>query len=352
MLSGWIQREPTANDPEPQERPGSWAFQMALSLLGPLFFLSGFLSVLAPLPLLYLYAGTPNARRGRLWAAAATLIGLLLCLAVQGPLASSWLGSLLFFLFAALPALVLGELLLRHLGPDKAVGGAVLAVALAAFLSAWGIARSKGVELIPAAQQLTQQFLREKAESLLSQGGELSDETRQSLQEIKDSPGKGTETLPGLALFGILLLCALPCVALVRWNPKGFLRRAGIPRDYLRKWAAPEWLVWPALLCGAFHLFEVSPVSEVARNALIPILLIYFFHGMSILAYFLDSLRLRGPFRILFYGTAVLFLTPMVVSFGFFDLWFGFRNRNRQKDGPKDGPKDGDEGGERKDPRD
>jgi hypothetical protein len=46
---------------------------------------------------------------------------------------------------------------------------------------------------------------------------------------------------------------------------------------------------------------------------------------MSILAYFLDSLRLRGPIRIIFYGTAILFLTLMVVSFGFFDLWFKFR---------------------------
>ena len=318
---------------------------MALSLLGPLFFLSGFLSLLAPLPLLYLYAGTPNARRGRAWAAGATVIGLLLCLAVKGPLLSSWLGSLLFFLFAALPALVLGELLLRQLGPNKAVAGAVLAVTLASFVSVWGIARSKGVELLPAAQQLTQQFLREQAESLLQRSqGELSEENRESLQKLKESPATGTETLPGVALFGILLLCALPCVALVRWNPKGFLRRAGIPRDFLRRWSAPEWLVWPALLSGAFHLFEVPPVSDLARNALIPILLIYFFHGMSILAYFLDSLRLRGPFRVLFYGTAILFLTPMVVSFGFFDLWFGFRTRNR--------PKDGDEGGERKDPRD
>ena len=324
MQSGFTDLESTNGSREPQQRPGSWAFQMALSLLGPLFFLSYLFSILAPLPLLYLQVGTPNSGRGRSWAAGAALVGILLCLAVKG-----WLwGSLLFFLFAALPALVLGELLLRHLSPEKAIAGAVMAVVLATSLSAWSIAKARGIELLPSARQATEQFLRDTADRLLSQDrSDISEETRESLRQLKEAPGKELESLPGVALAMILLLCTLPCVALIRWNPKGFLRRTGIPRDYLRKWAAPEWLVWPALLCGAFHLFELSPFSEIARNALIPILLIYFFHGMSILAYFLDSMRLRGPFRIFFYGMAILFLTPMVVSFGFFDLWFGFRNR-------------------------
>ena len=72
-------------------------------------------------------------------------------------------------------------------------------------------------------------------------------------------------------------------------------------------------------------LFETPILSSWARNLLKPILLIYFFQGMSILSYFLDSLRLRGPIRMIFYGTATLFLPLMVVSFGFFDLWFKFR---------------------------
>jgi len=295
---------------------------MALCLLGPLFFLSYLFSILAPLPLLYLQLGSPFLRRGRIWSLIATAVGLLLCFAVKG-----WLwGSLLYFLFAALPALILGELLSRQVGPEKAVLAAVLMVATVSTLFAWGIAQSRGLQLMPAARQVTEQFLKETAERLLSQQkSDISDDTRAALEQLKSKPGEEVVTLPGVAL-------ALPCVALIRWNPKGFLRRTGIARDYLRKWRTPEWLVWPALLCGAFHLYEVEIFSDLARNTLIPILLIYFFHGMSILAFFLDSLRLRGPFRVVFYGAAMLFLTPMVVSFGFFDLWFNFRTRNRPAD--------------------
>lgn len=343
MQSGWIDRDEDWNKRGSPERPGSWAFQLALSLLGPLFFLSYLFSLLAPLPLLYLHVGTASATRGRRWASGAVLLGLLLCFAVKG-----WLwGSLLFLLFAALPALVLGELLLRQFGPEKAVAGAVVAVTVASLLSAWGVAHQKGIELLPSAKQMTEKFIHDTADRLLSQEkGDLSEETKESLKKIRGAPAAELITLPGMMLFAILLLCALPCVALIRWNPKGFLRRAGISRDFLRKWSAPEWLVWPSLLCGALHLYEVSPFTEIARNALIPILLIYFFHGMSILAYFLDSMRLRGPFRVLFYGTAILFLTPMVVSFGFFDLWFGFRTRNRGADAGDDKDKDtkGDQG--------
>ncbi len=319
---------------EPFERPGSWAFQLALCLLGPLFFLSvGFL-VLAPLPFLYLYVGTPQIHRGRLWAAIALLIGLGLSFVIHG-----WLwGSLSFFLLASLPAVVLGEMLLRRIGPERAVGGAFLAVVLASTFSAWVITRSRGLEMVPAIHSATEALLTESVENFLAQeASRLPENTRADLQILKEKPAEFLAELPGIAAFLLLLLCTLPCVAMIRWNPKGFLRRAGISRDFLRRWRSPEWFVWVALACGASLLFEVPVLSEVAINLLKPILLIYFFQGMSILAYFLDSLRLRGPFRVVFYGLAIALLTPMVVSFGFFDLWFNFRGRNRPADEEKRG---------------
>lgn len=303
-------------------RPGSWAFSLALCLLGPLFFLSYAFSLLAPLPLLYLHSGEPDPRKGRIWVVVATILGATLSAIVKG----SW-GGIGFFLFAALPAIVLGELLLRKKGPELAVTGALSAMLLSGLL-AWGVSESRGVSLWPVAKQAIESQVVATSELLLSRNPEeIPQETRDELERLKKSPQEIFQELPGFLLGALLLLCILPCVTLIRWNPKGFLRRTGIHRDFLRKWKTPDWLVWPALLCGAFFVFEMEPYSQIARNAIKPILIIYFFQGMSILAYFLDSLRLRGPIRVVLYALGILFLWPMVVSFGFFDFWFNFRGR-------------------------
>jgi hypothetical protein len=320
-------------DGRDDERPGSWAFQLALCLLGPLFFVSLFFTILAPLPVLYLFVGRPDLRSGRAWWGVGLVIGLALSFQVYG-----WLwGSLSFFLLASLPALVLGELLARRTKPERAVLGAFVAVVAAGVFSAWVVVHSQGLDLIPTVRDAAAEGVRYLARHLLAQAHpDVPDASLEPFRAVLADPMVVLREIPGYVASFLLLLCALPCVALIRWNPKGFLRRTGITRDFLRRWRTPEWLVWPALLCGAFHIFEVPVLSDLARNLVKPILLIYFFQGMSILAYFLDSMRLRGPIRIFFYGMAALFLNSMVVSFGFFDLWFSFRGgrsyfgKNRQ----------------------
>lgn len=305
------------------ERP--WAFQLALCLLGPLFFLSFLLSLLSPLPLLYLHAGTHNAAKGRVWALIALFVGVTIAFSIKG-----WMGAVGFFLFASLPAAVLAEIFLRQKGTEWAVAGAMIAVALGGLI-VMAAAKAQGTDLVEIGKNALHTQVQAVADGILSRNENLPDETKEELQNLKATPSLLYPELPGIALSVLLLLCLLPSLALIRWNPKGFLRRAGIPRDFLRKWKTPDWLVWVALLCGAFQVFEYSPLTEITGNVLKPLLVIYFFQGMSILAYFLDSLRLRGPLRIFLYGTGLLFLTPMVVSFGFFDIWFNFRGRHRPK---------------------
>lgn len=342
---------------EPRNRKGSWAFQLALCLLGPTLFLSYILTIFAALPGLYLHAGTPDRKRGQLWSGLALLIGGALALRIKG-----WPGGLGFVVYASLPAIVLGELLLRRHGPGKAVMGAVLAMFLAVGLHSWIEADRQNQALLPLVRQVAEAQAVTLAGSAQSKDpNEFSLRLTELLQKMDQAPklvllervslflvallvfsnlpdpanaelllkdpSQLLTDLPGMFLVVLLLLAALPCLALIRWNPKGFLRRASVPRDYIRKWKSPEWLVWPTLICGAFLLFEVEYLSVIARNALKPLLVIYFFQGMSILAFFLDSLRLRGPLRAVFYGVSILLATPMVVSFGFFDLWFNFRGR-------------------------
>jgi hypothetical protein len=334
LESGWVDH--TDSD---SERGGSWAFQLALCLLSSIFFVSYVLLILAPLPFVYLYAGTPDPRRGRIWGAAALAIGVVLSCAVHG-----WLwGGVSFLLLTALPSITLGELLLRHFSPEKAVMSAVAAVLLASTIGSFGVIHARGLPYLSTIESLSEQMVRQSVESALHlekvlapKNAEVAEPANNELKEIQKNPKEEAQLIPGTLLFCLLLLCALPCLALIRWNPKGFLRRTGISRDFIRRWRTPDWFVWPALLCGAALLFDVPYAALFARNLLNSILLIYFFQGMSILAYFLDSLRLRGPIRVLFYGTAILFLTLMVVSFGFFDLWVRFRSRSRFQGKAKD----------------
>lgn len=307
------------------ERPTPWAFHLALCLLGPLFFLSYLLTLLSPLPLLYLHSGNPNLRRGRLWLGIAFAIGTGVAFAIKG-----LGGGLSFVVLAAVPALVLGEILLRRKGPERAIAGAFLAVCAAAAGAAYLASQLGGFELVPTVRKAIESQVQVVTNAILAQNpGDMPEQTATDLKSLSENPSLIYQELPGLAAAALLLLCTLPCLALIRWNPKGFLRRAGIGRDFLRKWRAPELMVWPALFCGVFLLFPVDYLSVAANNLLKPILLIYFFQGMSILAYFLDSLRLRGPLRVFVYGAGIMFLTPMVVSFGFFDLWFNFRGRHK-----------------------
>lgn len=317
------------DSPEPWERPGSWAFQLALCLLGPLLFLSFSLTILSPLPILYLHSGTPRLSRGRLWTLLAAVLGAtLVYLVSRSPFA-----SYAFVLVSVIPAMILGEAFQRRLKPELAITLACLAM-IAAIAAAFELyLRQNGIQSFQEAYTFLDTQVKTHATRLLQDYPTvISQNQKDFLTLVSEKPVAFLEIIPGLLVSGALLTCTIPALALIRWNPKGFLRRIVLPRDYLRKWRSPEWLVWVALFCGAFNLYEAPYLSIVARNLILPLVLIYFFQGMSILAYFLDSLRLRGLFRVFFYGVAIMFLQPMIVSFGFFDLWFNFRGRRKARE--------------------
>lgn len=331
-----LSQEPSrAENPRTPERPGSWAFQLALCLLGPLLFLSIGLTFLAPIPFLYLHLGTPNLKRGRLWLGFAVALGLVLCFLIHG-----WIyGSLLFFLLAPLPAIVLGEMLLRHSKLESTVLSAAFAVFMVGALSAELIMMSKGLPLFSTLKQTTETFVLTNLETFLAtQKANISSSELEAIQLYQKNPSLIFDDLPGVAAAFLLLLCIIPCIALIRWNPKGLLRRIGLPRDLLRRWASPTWLMYLSLLGWATLFFDLPYLSITARNLVKPLLVIYFLQGMSILAYFLDWLRLRGILRVLAYFLALTpFVLPIVASFGFIDYWFDFRGLNRS---PPEEPKE------------
>ena len=99
-------------------------------------------------------------------------------------------------------------------------------------------------------------------------------------------------------------------------------------------WQSPEWLVWGTIISG-FALFLASGSIEfLAINALIVILAIYLFHGLSIVLFFLNKYKVPTWIRVGAYVLIMvqqLFFVVLILA-GLFDQWADFRRIHRRAD--------------------
>ena len=101
----------------------------------------------------------------------------------------------------------------------------------------------------------------------------------------------------------------------------------------LDRWQSPELLVW-GLIAAGFSLFlSFSPLRLVAVNGLVIILAIYFFHGLSILLFYLNKYRVPQWMRLGVYGLILVqqVLVIGVTMAGLFDQWLDFRRNHQEK---------------------
>ena len=127
-----------------------------------------------------------------------------------------------------------------------------------------------------------------------------------------------------------LVLVWVNTFILLRANPRGIREHLGLNASYMRLWKAPEWLIWPTILTGFFLLVEWGRASDVSLNIFKFLMAIYTIQGLSILSFFFDLWNVRGVFRIVGFVVGVFLMMPLVLSLGFFDLWFDFRAKFRQ----------------------
>lgn len=146
-------------------------------------------------------------------------------------------------------------------------------------------------------------------------------------EEIRSMVGQVAPSV--FIVFGILMIWA-NTVFLVRLNPRDLIQRLGLTPGFLRTFKAPEWLVWPTIAAAGVLLVAPWLWSTIALNILIVILTIYAFQGVAILVFFFDAFRFGPLLRILIFFILLTSLWPLLVAFGFFDLWFDFRKKLRQ----------------------
>jgi uncharacterized protein YybS (DUF2232 family) len=97
-------------------------------------------------------------------------------------------------------------------------------------------------------------------------------------------------------------------------------------------WRAPEGLVWAVIVSG-FALFFVSgSIKSVAINVLIIMMVVYFFHGLSILLFYLNKYHAPSWLRIIFYFFILIqwYSWPVLAFAGLFDQWLDFRRIHRR----------------------
>jgi len=179
--------------------------------------------------------------------------------------------------------------------------------------------------------------------------GYVSNTLQLALDMYKDMDG-ADERINVLAqsMEGVLyiLLRILPAVAIVStlfvvWSnlllarPLLKSRRLHCPEfGSLNQWKAPESLVWVAIASGVLLLTPQKGLKILGVNGLIIMMMIYFFQGIAIVAYYFEKKGFPRLVRILFYSliAAQQLVFLLVVGVGFFDLWVDFRRLKQRSE--------------------
>jgi hypothetical protein len=100
-----------------------------------------------------------------------------------------------------------------------------------------------------------------------------------------------------------------------------------LSRGFWSGYRNPEWLVAPTLVAAGLFAFGDHALYFIGLNSIKVILVLYGFQGLSIMSSLLNKFKIFGFVRALLFSVAVFLTMPLVLSFGFFDLWFDFRKK-------------------------
>lgn len=103
---------------------------------------------------------------------------------------------------------------------------------------------------------------------------------------------------------------------------KGFLSNT-----FWSQYRNPAFMVWPTLAFGFLYAFGDHAPHLIGLNGFKLAMVLYALQGLSVLVYLLNRKEIHGFLRLLILGLAVSAATPVIISLGFFDLWFDFRRK-------------------------
>jgi uncharacterized protein YybS (DUF2232 family) len=279
--------------------------------LAPIVGLMG--SALVPVPLAF-YRVKLGERGG--WTVAAASMAYVVVLG--GGLELLFFGSLIAM------GVLMGEMMSRRWPLEHMVAAVCGAVFGAGSVGLWVVGLATGRGFLGTLSAGVRQNL-ELTLSLYREMGLSPDQIRflESSMAVIEQVMVGM--MPALVIGSTLMAAWVSVLSL-----RTLFRRFGIPApDYgaLDHWKAPEVLVWPVIACGVLLLLPSLVAKTVGLNGLVVLMVVYFFQGMAIIAYFFQKKRIPRIARIVLYALIALQQIVMlgVIVVGFFDTWFNFR---------------------------
>lgn len=301
---------------------GSVILIIAISVWMPV--IGSFFSLIIPLPFLF-YFYKLEMKEG-LMNGAVTLFIVWLLEKMTG---QSYL--FLFCLELGIAGLVLSELFKRQfsIGATVFFGTTAMLFMGIVTLSLVGAAEGRGpVEMILGYLQTTMT----QTVGLYEQSG-LEREKIEQIRQALDLLGKLIARIyPAIIIIGVGFMVWLNVILSKPVFRRGRLSYPAFGES--DRWGAPEFLVWGIIGSGFALFLPLTGLKFVAENLLIVLLVIYVFHGLSVLIFFFNKYSMPGWARAGIYFLIVLqqvFLL-MLAFVGIFDQWADFRKIHKKID--------------------
>ncbi len=139
--------------------------------------------------------------------------------------------------------------------------------------------------------------------------------------------------LPGMLMTSFLSIMLVNILIL-----RGMLARRGIVLHNfacLRCYRSPDFLIWMVIAITASLVLThyqygsgfLGGLRYMGINMMMVLMLIYFFQGISIIAFFFEKKNVPAPVRMICYALVALqfYFSILVIGLGFFDHWADFR---------------------------
>ncbi len=301
---------------------GGAAFLLLASAWIP--FIGPFFSLLTPLPFLC-YATSLGLRQGiKLAAVAVFAIGLLANLMGQPQ-------AIIFVIEFSIIGMGLSELFRR----EMALGQTLLLATVFMLLLGLGLLFFIGLSKNMGPIEMILAYMAEHLNATIAAYKDVSVEGTDA--QALETYAKAfmlviSKIYPSLMIIGtgfalwLNIVIAKPLFRL--WNLK-------YPRfEPMDRWQSPEWLVWGIVISGFALFLSSGSIEFLAINALIVILAIYLFHGLSIVLFFLNKFKVPTWIRVGAYVLIMvqqLFFVVLILA-GLFDQWADFRRIHRRAD--------------------